>query len=252
MSPSAMGALVFACTFAGALLGMKLRSVLPERHLGEQARDTVKLGIGLIATITALILGLVTASAKESFDAAERAIKEAAAAVLSLDRVLARYGPETAEIRGALKHAVADRIDLIWSRRSVKGSFDPGRLAGEAELLPAHIRHLEPRTDEQRWLRSLGLEMAESMLRIRWNVTVGVGTSIRGAFLVVLLFWLTVTFASFGLLGDRNATVVTVLFVCALSVAGAVFLVLELDQPFQGMIMVSPDPLEYALAHLNR
>jgi hypothetical protein len=251
VSPATVGLLVLVCTFAGALLGMLLRSILPPHHLGNEARDTVKLGIGLVATITALILGLVTASAKEAFDSADRALKDAAANVLSLDRVLARYGPETADIRAALKRTVAERVDMIWTRRPEHGPFDLAGSTHEIELLPANIRRLEPKNDDQHMLRARALDLTETMMRSRWHVSVGLRTSIRPQFLGVLLFWLTVTFTSFGMLGERNMTVVAVLLVCAISVAGAVFLVLELDGPFEGVITVSPEPLKYAIAHLG-
>ena len=71
-------------------------------------------------------------------------------------------------------------------------------------------------------------------------------------FLVVLVFWLTILFISFGLFAPPNATVIATLFVCALSVSGAIFLILELDQPFEGLIRISSAPLRNALAHLGQ
>ena len=93
--------------------------------------------------------------------------------------------------------------------------------------------------------------MAETLLQSRWLILVASHKSVPMPFLLVLLFWLTITFTSFGLSATRNATVVTVLFVCALSVASAIFLVLELDGPFDGLLKVSSDPLRYAHAHVN-
>src|SRR5215813_12815663 len=113
MNSISVGALVFACTFGGALAGIWLRTVLPDYHLSDASKDTVKLGIGLIATMTALVLGLVTASAKRSLDDLAKAIKHTAADILALDRTLARYGPETKEIRQALHDAVQRRLELI-------------------------------------------------------------------------------------------------------------------------------------------
>jgi hypothetical protein len=253
MQPIGTGVVVFLCTFGGALLGVWLRSRLPEHHLDDASRDTVKVGIGLIATMTALILGLVTASAKSSFDALDAAVKHTAADLLSLDRALARYGPETAELRGALKATIADRIDLIWTPDAARRVLRPSSTeAQEVELLAARLRQLKPQTDDQRWLHSRAAEVGESMLEARWFMFAGLGSSIPRPFLGILLFWLTITFASFGLFAPRNATVYSVLFVCALSVAGAVFLVLELDGPFDGLITVSRDPMMFALDRLNR
>src|ERR1044072_6214156 len=90
------------CTFGSAMLGMHLRNIIPEHHLDTESKDTLKLGAGLVATMTALLLGLMIASVKTSFDSIDGALKQTAAQMLALDRALARYGPETSEIRQAL------------------------------------------------------------------------------------------------------------------------------------------------------
>ena len=256
MNPTVVGMIVFACTLAGALVGNWLRTRLPEHHLDAESRDTVKLGIGLVATMTALVLGLVTASAKSSFDAVDTTVKNTATDILTLDRLLARYGPETGEIRGALQHALARRIDMIWPQSSPRPAHleDPIRsgAASEVEKLADGIRGLTPRDDSQRSLQSRALDLAEARLQARWLLFAGGGTSVPLPFLVVLLFWLTITFASFGLFAPRNATVLAVLFVCALSVGSAVFLILEMDGPFDGLLKVSAGPMRYAHAYLNQ
>jgi hypothetical protein len=250
-----IGMIVFTCTFGGALFGMWLRKVIPEHHLDAESRDTVKVGIGLIATMTALVLGLITASAKSSFDGMEAAVKTTAVEVLALDRVLARYGSETGEIRKGLQDGLAARIDTIWPQGSSKpANLDPLRsgAVSQTEGLADAIRALKPRDDSQRALQSRALDLTEAVLQARWLVLAATETSVPVPFLVILLFWLTIIFASFGLFASRNATVVAVLFVCALSVASAVFLVLELDTPFDGLLRVSANPLRYAYAHLNQ
>lgn len=254
MNPTSIGTAVFAFTFGGALLGMWLRARLPERQLDAESKDTVRLGVGLIATMTALVLGLVTASAKSSFDAVEAGIRQHAIDLLALDRVLARYGSETGEIRNGLQRAVATRIDMVWGSSSDPVRLDPIRAeaASGAEGLADAIRGLSPRDDVQRALQIRALELAETLLRARWLSIVVTRASIPGPFLAALLFWLTITFASFGLFAPRNTLVIAVLFVCALSVASAVFLVLEMDGPFDGLLRVSAEPLRRALEHLNR
>jgi hypothetical protein len=252
LHPLSVGTVVFACTLGGALLGNWLRNVVPEHHLQDASRETVNVGIGLVATMSALVLGLVTASAKSSFDAVDAAVRHSAADILVLDRLLARYGPETGEIRGALKEALALRTKAIWPEGSSPSAPpDPSSSLARVESIASAIRGLEPRDSSQRWLQGRALERAEEVLQVRWLVFAGVGSSVPPLFLAVLLFWLTITFASFGLFAPRNATVFVILFVSALSVAGAVFLVLELDGPFDGLLRVSPAPMYYALAHLN-
>jgi len=251
MSPVAIGAAVFACTFGGALFGMKLRFLLPASHLNDASKDTVRIGFALIATMTALVLGLVTASAQDSFRAANKAVREAADTVLSLDRVLARYGQETEGIRADLKSLIEKRVGMAWPRDGT-GRLDPAYHIHQSESLVARMSGLSPQTDEQRWLRTRALNLGETLLDVRWQVVAGIRTPISTAFLVILIFWLTATFASFGLFAPRNATVLAILFVCALSVAGAVFLVSEMNQPFRGFVKISPAPFEYALDQLNR
>src|SRR5512135_2242105 len=152
MRPAIVGMIVFTCTFGGALLGMWLRTVLREHHLDGESRDTVKVAIGLIATMTALVLGLVTASAKSSFDAVDTAVKQSAVQLLALDRVLARYGPETGEIRKGLKQAIGARIDMVWPQGPSKpANLDPtgSGAASTAEGLADAIRDLKPRDESQ-------------------------------------------------------------------------------------------------------
>ena len=255
MNPTTIGIITFAFAFGGVVLGLWLRSALPSHHLDEDSKDSVKLGIGLIATMTALVLGLVTASAKSSFDAVDNAVKETAVQLLALDRVLARYGPETGQIRSQLKQAVGERIDMIWpSDSSRPRALDPtaSGMAPRVEALADAIRSLKPHDDLQKALQTRAVDLAEILLQARWLATAGIEASVPLPFLVVLLFWLTVTFASFGLFAPRNGTVIVVLFVCALSIGGALFLVLELDGPFDGLLRVSPDPLRFAYTHINR
>jgi hypothetical protein len=254
MDPFIVGMIAFICTFGGVLLGMALRRVLREHHLAAESKETVKVAIGLIATMTALVLGLVTASAKSSFDSIDTAVKQSATQLLALDRALARYGPETAEIRMALKQTVGARIDMIWPQ----GPSKPASLdlmssgAAASEKLAAAIRNLKPHDDSQRALKSRALDLTETIMQTRWLILAGTENSVPLPFLVVLLFWLTVIFMSFGVFSQPNAIVITALFVCALSIGAALFLVLELDKPFDGLLKISPDPMRYAYKYLNQ
>jgi hypothetical protein len=255
MWPATVGTVVFLCTFGAALLGMWLRAVLPHRYLDTESRGAVQLGIGLVATMTALVLGLVTASAKSSYDAVAAAVKDTAIDLLDLDRVLARYGSESGEIRRSLKRAVGAQLDRIWPTDSAKtASLDSLRSGGPstAEGIANAIRRLQPRDDFQRALQLRASELAAAVLRTRWLALADTGSSVPVPFLVILLFWLTIIFASFGLSAPRNTLVVMVFVMCALSVAAAIFLVLEMDGPFEGVLKVSGDPLRQAHAHLDR
>jgi len=251
MSPLAIGAVVFGCTFGGALFGMRLRILLPASNLNDASKDTVRIGFALIATMTALVLGLVTASAQDTFHAANQAVREAADSVLSLDRVLERYGPEATGLRADLKRLVEQRVEMAWPREGT-GELDPAYRVQLSEELVARMGSLAPRSDEQRWLRTRAMNLGEALLDTRWLLVAGIRTSISTPFLCILVFWLAATFASFGLFAPRNSTVIAILLVCALSVASAVFLVTEMNQPFRGLVNVSSAPFDYALEHLGR
>jgi hypothetical protein len=205
--------------------------------------------------MTALVLGLVTASAKSSFDSVSTAVNHTAMDVLTLDRLLARYGPETTEIRRALQHTVATRIDIIWHDRASRSDIRDSLRAGaavEPEKLAEAIRALIPADEGQQSLQARALELTEALLQARWIVLAFGGSSVPLPFLMILLFWLTITFTSFGLFAPRNATVLVVFLVCSLSVGSAAFLILELDAPFDGLLRVSPDPMYYAQRYLNQ
>ncbi|MEN3295512.1 MAG: hypothetical protein V7642_4765 [Burkholderiales bacterium] len=253
MNPAIVGIVVFTCTLGGALLGMWLRAALPEHHLEEDSKDTIQVGIGLIATLTALVLGFVTASAKSSFDTVDAAVRTTATDILTLDRLLARYGPETGGIRADFQRLVAHRIDMMWPQNSSRPpEVDPWESEPEAEALVHRIRSLMPNNASQRTLQTRALEVAESLLKTRWMVAEQTRKATPLPFLVILLFWLTITFASFGLFAPKNLTVFTVLLLCALSISSALFLVLEMEGPFDGLVKISADPWRYALGHLNQ
>jgi hypothetical protein len=251
MDPLVVGILVMVCTFGGALAGMWLHGVLPRQHLDAESSGTVKVGIGLVATMTALVLGLITGSAKSSFDATNNTVRNTAADLLSLDRTLARYGSESDEPRAALRILVENRVDAIWPSDGRAPQLAVPDVRG-AETLAAQIQALPGETDEQRWLRSRAVNMTETLLEARWLLAAGGSMTVLAPFLAALLFWLAITFTSFGLFAPRNLTVIVTLFVCSLSVSGAVFLVLEMDGPFEGVVKVSSQPLRYVLEQMQR
>jgi hypothetical protein len=253
VSPVLVGALVFVATFGGALAGMWLRRVLPEPHLSADSVNTVKVCVGLIATMTALVLGLVTAAAKTSFESVDKLVKNSAADVMTFDRILDRYGPETRPARDALYESVTVRLSLTWPE-DPSASIDVATLDSlrGGERVVSMIRSLAPETEEQRSLQTRALNMGEALLAERWALSGTLGSSVLEPFLVAVVLWLAITFTSFGLFAPTNATVIAALGVSSLSVAGAVFLVLEMDGPFDGLITVSPEPWRYLQAWLRQ
>ena len=180
-------------------------------------------------------------------------IQQTAANIILLDRAMANYGAETKEIRDLLRLATRARIESIWS----EGDFEPSRFesadaVAASEAIQGKIRELLPRTDAQRWLQSRALSLSNEIAQTRWLLIAQAGSSIPPVLLAVLVFWVAIIFLSFGLFAPRNATVLAALLVCALSVSGSIFLLLELNSPFDGAIRISSAPMRDALTRLGR
>ena len=251
MNDFAIRLVVFACVFGGALFGMFLRSVLPERHLSADTKDTVRLGVGLIGTLAALVLGLLIASAKGFYDTQSNELTQMSAKVVLLDRVLAHYGPESKEARDSLHSAVARMLDSLWPKDGRRHSQSEPTGAG-SEGLYDQIQELAPKTDAQRSLQSQALSIAIQLGEARWLMYAQAGSFISLPVLMLVVFWLAIIFISFGLFAPRNATAIATLLLCALSVSGAVFLIVAMYTPFEGMMQISSSPVRNALAHLGQ
>jgi UDP-N-acetylmuramyl pentapeptide phosphotransferase/UDP-N-acetylglucosamine-1-phosphate transferase len=250
MSSLAIGSIVVVCVFGSALLGMLLRTRLPEHHLSGESKDVVKLGMGLIGTMAALVLGLMVGSAKSSFDAQKNVLTQMSAKVILLDRALAHYGADTKEARESLRGVVTRTLARIWPEdRSGSAQLAPVA-AGEA--LYDNILELSPKNDAQRSVQSQALSIAVDIGQTRWLLFQQAGSSISPPFLVVLVSWLSLIFASFGLFAPANATAIVTLLLGALSVSCAIFLILELDRPFDGMLQIPSTPLRNALDQLGK
>jgi hypothetical protein len=244
---------VFACVFGGALLAMLLGRALPGHHLSGESKDSVKLGLATIATLAALVLGLLVAAAKGTYDAQSSAVRQMSANVILLDRLLARYGPETKEARELLRRAGAGVLDHLWPA-SGAGSADlaPGEGKFLFETFYDQIGDLSPKTDAQRAIKDRALGLATDLAQTRLRMFAQQDSSIPMPFLVILAFWLVILFAGYGLMSPRNGTVVAALLVCTLSVSAAILLILELDRPFAGLMRVSSAPLREAISRLGQ
>ena len=253
MNSIAIGLIVFVCTFGGALLGMFLRTVLSEHHLDDASKDVVKLVMGLIATLAALVLGLLVASSKNSFDTVNEGFRESAAKIILLDRALAQYGPETKEVRELLKAGFTARVEQFFTKGPTGNStLNSTQATAMMEGFQQRLRALSPQNDTQRALQSRALELTDAVTQARWLGIAHEENSIPTPFMVVLVFWLAVMFASFGLFAPRNAIAIAVLFLGAVSLSAAIFLIEELNNPLEGFIAISRAPMDRALGFLGR
>jgi hypothetical protein len=250
MSSLTISLIVFACVFGGALFGMLLRTSLPNEYLSPESRDVIKLAMGIIATMTAVVLGLLVASAKAYYDTQSRELTEMSAQIVLLDRVLAHFGPEAKDARDQVRSSVVRMLDKLWPKDSAQSAnVEP---AGAAEVVFDKIQELSPQNDAQRSLQSRALDLAVEVGRTRWLMFEQASIPISRPMLFVVVFSLTITFASFSLHASPNPTVIVTLVLCALAVTATLFLILEMYTPFHGVIQIPSTPLRNALDHLGR
>lgn len=253
MSAMAISGIAFACIFGGAFLGILLRNRLPGHHLSGDTKDVVRLGTGLIATIAALVLGLLIASANSTYQSQRSQVRQLTANIVLLDRTLAMYGAETDSLRNLLRRAVAVLADRIWRRDgSDSGRAEPFEASDAALSFYNEILKLSPQTEAQRSLQARAMDASTDLAKARLLLFANSGEAIPKPFLVVLISWLAILFASFSLFANTNATTIAALGIFALSAAASIFLILELGRPFTGLMMLSEEPLRNALAPLGR
>jgi len=249
MRPLALSVVIFVLVIGSIYLGTLLRRILPKDHLDKDAQDIVRLGVALVATMAALVLSLLVASAKSSYDTQSNQIKQTTADVILLDNLLAQYGPDSLPIRKSLRSAMIPYIDRLWREKETAGQR-PFVANVAAERVDLDIRALEPRNELQRSLKERALQVIADLEQTRLLLFVESGNSIPMPFLAVLTIWLMIIFASYSLFTSLNATTFTFLSLFALSAATAIFLILELSDPFNGLMAITSAPLRGALAPL--
>ncbi len=253
MASLALATVIFVCCLGAALVGMMLHVRLPDHHRDSDSRDVVKLVMGLIATMAALVLSLLIASAKNTWDTQAAELQQVAADIFQLDQLLAHYGPEAGEARQALHAAVSAAHNRIWHRDAKQpANLDPVTIRPEAETLYDKLRNLSPTNETQRNAATAAAQLGSRINHTRVLMFEQIGTGIAWPFLAVLVFWVSMLFLGFGLFARLNVTVMMALIVGSLSVAGAIFLILELNRPYEGLMRISDMPLRHVQAQMVR
>ncbi|OWW04213.1 hypothetical protein ATY81_17195 [Rhizobium sp. R72] len=252
MTALATGCIVALLLACAALLGARISRRLPDHHLSADSKEAIKLATAVVGTLSALALGFLVASAKTTFDDAETELKTSAARLVLLDRVLAQYGPETAEARKKLAELVEARIEQSWG--GIAGQVIATTATNDLGIEPVQtiVRALIPEDSVHRLLKMRALEVSGDIAEAHWLVLETGNEGLPTAFLVVLTFWLIVIFLTFGLLSPQNGTVISIVIVCAISVGGAIFIVIDMAHPYGGLIYVSDEPLRVALSRMGR
>ena len=239
--------------FGGLLLGLLLRQLLPEHHTKDDSKDIMKTAAGMMATLVALIIGLLVSSAKSAFDQTSASITQGGAKIITLDHILSRYGPAANGAREQLKDVVASGIERVWPTDGAH-KVDLAAAAKTAGMEDVYdkIRELTPKDESQQYLKSQALQLGADLMQSRWMLVEQSQNQLPPVFLGVLTFWLTVLFTAFGMLAPRNLTAISGLSICALSMAGAILLILELNRPLEGAIKASSAPLQKALSFIGK
>ena len=233
------------------LVGARLRRLVPAEHLSTDSKDAIKLALGLVATMTAILLGLLVSSAKNSFDTTRSEVMQMSAKIALLDRILALYGPQTADARRALRDSVAEGVHRTWPANGDRpASLDPNEQMGDAVY--AAISRLAPENETQRALKAEAATLMVQLAELRSLVQAQAVSSVSKPLLVALVIWLVVIFLGFTLLAPANTTSTLALFAGAVSVACAVFVILELDYPFAGVVRIPSEPMIRTLDHLSK
>lgn len=244
---------IFVIVFASAMAGLRLRGILPEHHFTTTSADAIKLATGLIATLAALVLGLLVSSAKHTLDTVNAELLQSAAQIMQLDRLLQEYGPPAQVLRQNMNRDYERALELLNSDLSaqVNQLTRQDRLQ-RLEDYQVQLMALPAADDVHRQMRMVAVELQGQISVTRWLVLLQREGSLSTPLLIVLVLWLVVIFAAFGLLSPPNGAVVVGLLLCALSAAGAIFLILEMDTPLDGIIHMSVTPLRDAIDRLGR
>lgn len=253
LSPPIIGLIAFAAILASAFGGWAARQLLPTHHLGDETKSLVTVSMAVVGTITALVLGLLISNANTSFITRSGEVTALSADILRLDQMMRLYGPETDPARGKLVQFAERKTDDLFPEdpRDIRVA-DPStyQVLQQAENLLLELR--PPQDDPRhRWLLDQALAHAAKIGNTHWLLAQQTGQGTPKVFVALVVFWLALLFASFGLFAPRNFTSALVLVLCAVAVSGAVEMILELEQPFGGLLHISPAPMQEAVERLN-
>ena len=251
MSSTAAFLASFASILIGAAIGMVLRRALPAELLEGGSKEAIRLGAGFLSTLAALVIGLMIASAKNTYDNQNSNIRQLGTNAVLVDQMLTKYGPEAKAARTLLREIIPSATARIW-RENVTGKGGSTFVISEtAERFYSGVEDLKPANAEQTSLKSRIIQITTDMGRTRLLVFTQADDAIPVPFFIVLVFWLVVIFASFSLFAEPSPIVVASTLLFALSVSSALFLIVDLSHPFQGLMQISNYHLHMVLPKIE-
>lgn len=251
MNSITISIIVSTCVFLGGLIGLFLHRVLPPTHLTKESQDAVRLGIGMLSVLSSLVLGLLIATAKGSYDTSDHAVRRYAAELALLNETLRDYGADASAPRDLLRRYTETLLHDIWRIDGGRPHLADEKSSRMMEQVREAVRALTPADDGQKWLRDQALAINIELLRQRWLLVGEQGATVSPIVLVVLVSWITVIFVSFGLNAPRNSLVIASFLVCGLAIGGSIFLILEMDRPLDGVMQIPSWPLRNVLKEMD-
>ncbi len=258
-------ALLFLVLLASVAFGWAAQHRLQERRIPNETAQSIRLLMGMLVTFAALVLGLLTSSAKQRFDAYDNDLSAYSARLIELDHRLRLYGPDAADIRALLRRYTAAAIADTWPDETLPAGQYPrfrhvgdtppsiegtalGTMLADADMEIEHLAPHDPYHDQIAMrLRSL----AAAVIQQRWHLILSARSTISWPLLAVLTTWLAIIFAIFGLTSPRSRLIYTVVMLAALSIASPLYLILDYSDALTGLLQLSSQPMRLALTHMD-
>lgn len=252
MSSTAAFLASFVSILIGTALGMLLKRTLPAIPLGVGSKQAIRLGAGFLSTLAALVIGLMIASAKNTFDSQNTNIRQLGTNAVLVDQMLTQYGSEAKAARTLLREIIPSATSRIWQENASSTAGGSAFVVSDmAERFYNAVEGLKPANAKQTSLKSRIIQLTTDMGRTRLLVFTQGDDGIPLPFFVVLVFWLVVIFASFSLFAERSLIVMASMLVFALSVSSALFLIVDLSHPFQGLMQITNHHLHVVLPKIE-
>ena len=246
-------AIVLMLILASAALGSYLRSSLADHHFSEDSLAAMRIAVGLVATLAALVLSLLIWSGKSSLDQVNTAIQHNSVAMIQLDRTLSQFGPSADGLRVDIKNGYGQWISFLFSNtRGTTAEGESRAILQNTYDIQGRIFALPTPGARQEKLRDHAVELWDDIFAGRWLTLEHRRGLIPTPLVEVLVGWLAVIFGIFGFSAPRNWSMCVVFLLCALSATTAVFVVLDLDTPFHGMVNASKTPMLDAFKFIGR
>jgi ABC-type antimicrobial peptide transport system permease subunit len=244
---------VAVAAFALGVVGLYLQKLLPEPHTSDRSRDMIGAIAGLISLLLALVLGTLVGSAYSFYSTQKSEMETFAARAVQLNLALIEFGPETAPARARMKETLEGVHVMVWGG---KAALTPQDLSVEEPLphlqeLDEYVASLDPKTPAQRQFAAAAASAAAAIEQTRLLVSMQLASSISWPLVVIVVSWALILFCGYGLLSRINATTLTALGLGAFAVGSALFLILELSQPFSGVFRIPSGAYDQMLASLR-